>query len=195
MNKKLFSLIIFISLSTAAFSQFHIGPKIGANISKVDGKSFKDEFSYGYHAGVFMQLKLSKKFSLQPEILFSQFNTKLDSSYNNIYQISLSNLPSVKLDYFTVPILLNYKLGNGFLTLQAGPQFGVLFDTHSSVAQNAETAFKKGDLSMLGGLQVKIGSIRLNGRYFVGLNDLKDVVDNSKWKNQGFQVSLGLAIL
>lgn len=195
MKRKLFLLLFIAVVSQTTFAQFHLGAKAGANISKVDGKSFKDQFNYGYHLGAFMEIKLSKKFFLQPEFLINQYNTKLDSNYNNIYQSAFNGMTSVKLDYFSVPVLLNYKLGSGLINLQAGPQFGVLFDKHSSVAQNAGTAFKKGDLSMLGGVQIKIRNIRVNGRYFVGLGDIKDVVDNSKWKNQGFQLSVGLAIL
>ena len=195
MKKLVFLLLTIVIMFQTSFAQFHLGAKAGANITKVDGKSFKDQFNYGYHLGAFMEIKLSKKFFLQPEFLFNQYNTKLDSNYNNLYQSAFSGLTSVKLDYFSVPILLNYKLGSGLINLQAGPQFGVLFDNHSSVAQNAGAAFKKGDFSMLGGLQIKIRNIRVNGRYFVGLGDIKDVVDNSKWKNQGFQLSVGLAIL
>jgi hypothetical protein len=195
MQRKLFLFLAIVIMSQTSFAQFHLGAKAGANITKVDGKSFKDQFNYGYHLGAFMEIKLSKKFFLQPEFLINQYNTKLDSNYNNIYQSAFNGLTSVKLDYFSVPILLNYKVGSGLINLQAGPQFGVLFDNHSSVAQNAGAAFKKGDLSMLGGVQIKIRNIRVNGRYFIGLSDIKDVVDNSKWKNQGFQLSVGLAIL
>jgi hypothetical protein len=195
MKRKLFLFLAIVIMSQTSFAQFHLGAKAGANITKVDGKSFKDQFNYGYHLGAFMEIKLSKKFFLQPEFLINQYNTKLDSNYNNIYQSAFNGLASVKLDYFSVPILLNYKVGSGLINLQAGPQFGVLFDNHSSVAQNAGAAFKKGDLSMLGGVQIKIRNIRVNGRYFIGLSDIKDVVDNSKWKNQGFQLSVGLAIL
>jgi hypothetical protein len=195
MKRKLFLFLAIVIMSQTSFAQFHLGAKAGANITKVDGKSFKDQFNYGYHLGAFMEIKLSKKFFLQPEFLFNQYNTKLDSNYNNIYQSAFNGLTSVKLDYFSVPILLNYKVGSGLINLQAGPQFGVLFDNHNSVAQNAGAAFKKGDLSMLGGVQIKIRNIRVNGRYFIGLSDIKDVVDNSKWKNQGFQLSVGLAIL
>ena len=48
---------------------------------------------------------------------------------------------------------------------------------------------------MLGGVQVKLGPLRVNGRYVVGLNNISDISDGSKWKSQGFQVSAGLALL
>jgi hypothetical protein len=47
---------------------------------------------------------------------------------------------------------------------------------------------------MMGGAQLKIGAIRVNGRYVVGLNDINDIGSESKWRYEGFQVSLGLAL-
>lgn len=176
-------------------AQFHVGFKAGANITKVDGRSFKEEFKWGYTAGGFAEIKLSKKLFLQPEVMLNQFNTKLDTNYNNIVGNTLQGLSSIKLDYLSVPLLLNYKLGGGFLSLQAGPQFGILIDKDNSLVQNTGNAFKKGDLSMLGGLQLKVGAFRFNGRYFVGLNNINDLTNDSKWKNQGFQLSVGLALL
>jgi hypothetical protein len=104
-------------------------------------------------------------------------------------------MASVKLDYLSIPLLLNYRLGGGFLSLQAGPQFGILIDKDNSLLQNTSNAFKKGDFSMLGGVQLKVGAFRINGRYFVGLNNINDLTKDNKWKNQGFQLSVGLALL
>lgn len=195
MKLKLLVLSAAIICTQAVFAQFHVGFKAGSNVTKIEGKSFKDEFKSGYVLGGFAEIKLSQKLFLQPEILYNQYNTKLDSNYNNLLGNALNGLSSVKLDYLSVPLLLNYKLGGGFLSLQAGPQFGILIDKNNSLLQNTQNAFKKGDLSMLGGVQLKLGAFRINGRYFVGLNDINDLTNDSKWKNQGFQLSVGLALL
>jgi hypothetical protein len=47
---------------------------------------------------------------------------------------------------------------------------------------------------MVGGAQIHIAKVRLQGRYFVGLNNISDISDQNKWNNQGFQLSLGLAL-
>ena len=101
---------------------------------------------------------------------------------------------NVKLNYLSIPLLVNYKLIGSFLSLQAGPQFGILIDNSKTVLQNGGEAFKKGDFSMLGGLQFKLAAIRVNARYVVGLNNISDLTDDDKWKSQGFQVSVGLAL-
>jgi len=187
-------LAAFLLISQVMMAQFHIGIKGGANITKVDGKSFKDEFRYGYHIGGFAEIGLGSKFGIQPEVLFNQYTTTLDSNYNHVYQDVFSSQTTVKLNYLSIPILLNYKLLGNFLTIQAGPQFGVLIRQDKTLLQNGGEAFKSGDFSMVGGAVLKLSAIRITGRYVIGLNDINDIGSQDKWKNQGFQVSFGLAL-
>jgi len=196
MKTKLFlPLFAALLLSQALMAQFHVGLKGGANIIKIDGTSFKDQFRYGYHVGGFAEIGLGQKFGLQPEVLFNQVSTTVDSNYKSIYQnVFNSNQSSVKLAYLSIPILLNYKLIGNFLSLQAGPQVGILVNQQKTLLQNGGDAFKKGDFSMVAGAQIKLSAIRLTGRYVVGLKNINDIDDQDKWKSQGFQVSLGLAL-
>jgi hypothetical protein len=195
MKTKLLTLLAALCISQAMMAQFHLGAKAGANITKIEGKSFKDEFRYGYHIGGFMEVRLSNKFILQPEVLFNQYSTSVDSNFSHVYDNAFNSSQShVKLNYLSVPILLNYKLIGSFLSLQAGPQFSVLMNKDKNLLQNGGEAFKHGDFSMVGGAQVKLGPIRVSGRYVVGLNNINDINDQDKWKSEGFQVSLGLAL-
>lgn len=194
MKSKFFFLFTAILLSNAMMAQFHLGIKGGANITKVDGESFKNQFRYGYHLGGFAEIRMGNKFVLQPEVLFNQYATKLDSSYKNVYDDVFGGNSNIKLNYLSIPIVINYKLIGSFLSLQAGPQFGILIDQSKTVLQNGGNAFKNGDLSMLAGLQFKIAALRINGRYAIGLNNISDLPDDNKWKSQGFQVSVGLAL-
>lgn len=187
----IFLAVLFVA--QVSFAQFGLGIKAGANITKVEGKSFKDEFKYGYHLGGFANIGLGSKVSIQPEVLLNQFQTRTDSSFRNIYQNAFNGSSDVKLNYLSIPILLNYKLGS-LLSLQAGPQFGILLDQNKNLLQNGQEAFKKGDFSMLGGAQLGLGKIKVTGRYFVGLNNINDIDNQDKWKNEGFQLSLGLGL-
>lgn len=188
-------LLAAMVMSSAAMAQFHIGIKGGSNITKVDGYSFKDQFRYGYHVGGFAEIGIGQKFWIQPEVLFNQYSTTLDSNYNHIYEdIFNSDQSSVKLNYLSVPVLLNYKLLGNFLSLQAGPQFSILMKQDKNLLQNGADAFKKGDFAMLGGVQLKLSAIRITGRYAIGLSDINDIGNRDEWKSQGFQVSLGLAL-
>lgn len=195
MKTKLSVLLALVLLTQAAMAQLNLGIKGGVNITKVDGKAFRDEFRYGYHLGGFAQIGLGGKLAIQPEVLFNQVQTRADSSFKNVYQnsVSIDNYRDVKLTYLSIPLLLNYKLGS-LMSLQAGPQYGVLIDQSKNLLQNGQEAFKNGDFSLVGGAQIHISKLRLQGRYFVGLSNISDIDNQNKWKNQGFQLSLGLAL-
>lgn len=193
--KFILSLFTALLVSHALLAQFHVGFKAGANITKVDGQSFKNQFRYGYHLGGFAEIGLGEKVGIQPEVLFSQVSTTLDSNYKNLYQDFFnSDQSKVRLGYLSIPILFNYKLIGNFLSLQAGPQFGILIDKNKELVKNGVEAFKNGDFSMVGGVQVKLSAIRLSGRYVIGLTDISDIGNRDRWTGQGLQFSLGLAL-
>jgi hypothetical protein len=93
----------------------------------------------------------------------------------------------------SIPVLLNYNLSN-LLALQLGPQFGILIDQNESMLQNGGDAFKKGDFSMIGGLQLKLLKFRVYGRYVIGLNDISNIGDKDQWKSQSIQLGVGVAL-
>ncbi|MEO6070272.1 MAG: outer membrane beta-barrel protein, partial [Chitinophagaceae bacterium] len=82
----------------------------------------------------------------------------------------------------------------GFVTLQAGPQYGILLDQNKTLLQNGKEAFAKGDFSLAGGAQIKISKLRLSGRYVVGLNNINDIDSKDKWKSQAIQLAVGIAL-
>ncbi|MEO6406896.1 MAG: porin family protein [Ferruginibacter sp.] len=194
MKSKILTLVIMMTVaSTAVFAQgLKIGIKGGANIQKLDGKSFKDEFAFGYHLGGFADIGLTSKWGIQPEVLFSQVNIDTSSNFSSVY--NFDKISQVQLKYLQIPILLNYK-PNAFVSLQAGPQFGILMDNNNTLIQNGKSAFKKGDFSMVGGLQLNISKIKLYGRYVVGLNNINDIDNREKWKNQTIQLGVGFSLL
>ena len=193
MKRRILTLAIIFGLtSSAAFAQdFKIGIKAGADIHKISGKSFKDEFSFGYQLGGFAEIGLSKKWAIQPEVLFSQVNIDTTTDFKDVYQFD--DISKVKLRYLKIPLLLSYK-PNKFVSLQLGPQFGILMDKDNTLLENGRNAFKQGDFSMLGGLQLNIAKVRIYGRYAVGLNNINDIDDQEKWKKQNIQVGVGLTL-
>jgi len=196
MKTKLAIMAIALLAMQAASAQFRLGAKAGANLVKVDGKAFSDEFRYNYHLGGFAEIGLTKnkKLTLQPEVLFNQYSTTLDSSFKAVYENVLTSEQShVKLNYLSFPILLNYRL-LGPIYLQAGPAFSILMDQSRNFLQNGGDAFKKGDFSMIGGAQVRISRIYVTGRYVVGLANISDIDNQDKWKSQAIQLSLGLSL-
>jgi hypothetical protein len=191
MKAKLILSSIFIFLLFTGFAQkFHFGIKGGASINKITGKSFNEEFSFGYHVGAFATLSLPGKFGIQPEVIFNQVNADTSSNFSSLYQPN--NISKIRLNYLSIPVLLNYKV-NKILDLQGGPQFGILMS--QNLIQDGKDAFKKGDVGIVLGLQVNLLKFRAYGRYLIGLNNVNDVNTSDGWKNQSIQLGIGFAFL
>jgi hypothetical protein len=195
MKKKFFSLLILTSIfCSVSFAQgLHIGVKGGANIFKVDGKSFQDEFKFGYNLGAFAEIGLGQKWGLQPEVIWNQTNFRTDTTFRSVYSGSINDYKG-NLNYLSIPLLLSFKPSK-ILTLQAGPQFGILINKEKDLLKNGQEAFKSGDFSMLGGVQLNLGGAKIGGRYVVGLSNINDIDNKEKWKNQGFQLYVGFRII
>jgi Outer membrane protein beta-barrel domain len=194
MNKYLIiGLVSLLSLSVSA-QGVQFGPKLGATMGKIDGAGFDEKYSLGYHVGGFVQIKINKKWSIQPEILWNQINTDTATNIRQVYQnLANQSLKNPQLNYLSIPVLLNY-IPVKLITFQAGPQFGVLLNKSDNLLQNGGNAFKNGDLSLLGGVQLNLLKLRIHARYVIGLNDISDINNTDKWRNQGIQLGVGLAL-
>lgn len=180
-----------LSYSAVNAQALKLGVKAGASMNKITGKSFKEQFTFGYQLGGFAEIRLSNKLALQPEVLFGQVNLDTSSSFSSIYQFN--NISKIKLQYISIPLLLNYKVSNA-ISLQAGPQFGIVRDNTQSLLKNGSDAFKKGDFSMLAGAQIKLMNFRIYGRYAIGLNNLDNIGNKDKWKSQSIQFGVGFTL-
>ena len=191
MLKKVFTLFIlfFVNASVMYGQSLKFGLKAGADMHKLEGKSFKEQFTYGYHAGAFVEVGLSSKIAIQPEIYFSEVKVDTGTSFSQTYQFK--QVPKIKFSYINIPVLLNFK-PNKFLALQLGPQYGILINNNISLISNGRDAFKNGDFSAVAGFQVYISRFRIYGRYAVGLSDLNDIDDREKWKTQ--TIHAGIAV-
>ncbi|MDF2189509.1 porin family protein [Paraflavitalea sp. CAU 1676] len=195
MKKKTLALLAFaLALTSVSFAQgFHLGVKGGANIFKVDGKSFSEEYKFGYHLGAFAEININEKWGIQPELLWSQTNYRTGNKFSDLYPEGQNDVKG-KLNYVSIPILLSFRPVK-LISFQVGPQFGIMTSQDKDLLGETKEAFKSGDFSMLGGAQLNLGALRVGGRYVVGLTNINDIDNKDKWKNQGFQLYLGFAIL
>jgi hypothetical protein len=185
--------VVVLSSSFVNAQGFSFGPKVGANISGISGLQFKNGYEFGYHLGGFAEIMISDKIGIQPEVLWSQTALTTGSSLSDLYSTSLSELTKIKLNYITIPILLNIRPAK-FITFQVGPQFGILQDKKNSVSTNVQSAFKSGDFSMLAGVQLKVLSFRVYGRYGIGLTNINDLSNQEAWKSRTLQIGIGLGL-
>ena len=192
MKSLLVTLALFVSVFSSSYAQgLKLGVRAGANMYKIDGKAFEDAFHYGYHAGGSLEIMFSKVFGIQPEVLFNQSNTRTGYSFDTLYKsINPGTLKEIKLNYISIPLLLNIRPFK-FLTLQAGPQFGILMSKSRPLLEDGKEAFKHGDLTMLAGVQLNILKFRVYGRYGIGLNNINDIDNKDKWNSQSAQLGVG----
>ena len=194
MKTKILGLLtIALVAGTVSFAQ-GVGIKAGANINKIDGKGLKEEFQYGYSLGGFAELYFNNKWGIQPEVLWNQYQTQTTDDFDDVIPGGTSDLKGIKLNYLSIPLLLNFRPVQ-FITLQAGPQFGILINKEQGLLKNGQEAFSSGDFSMLGGVQLNVGKLKVGGRYQIGLNNINDIDNSTKWKNQGFQIYAGIKLL
>jgi Outer membrane protein beta-barrel domain len=188
-------LLAFIS-PTLSHAQFlKIGPKVGANLVKIEGQAFSDGYQLGYYAGAFAELKLAKNWYIQPELLFNETQFDQSSDFRDIYRNLLKpdSLMRIKLQALSIPITLNWKIAN-VLSLTAGAQFSAFMNKGDGLLQNAGNAFTNGDISMLAGANIMLGKLRINGRYGWGMKDINNTGKQDPWKQQTAQIGLGLVL-
>ncbi len=197
MKKIILSAIIITAfIITTNAQSFHIGAKAGANLGKIQGQSFKSGFDLGYQLGGFIELDFNNNWGIQPELLFSQTTTTVDSGFASIYQDVVPSVidDKVHLNYLSIPVLLRLNAGK-LLTFHIGPQFSVLTSSDKTLFQEGKQAFKNGDFAAIAGAQVNLGSLKVYGRYNIGLSNINNVDNKDKWKNQQIQLGLGYRIL
>lgn len=105
------------------------GIKGGFNISTVSGNYYANsEEKLGAHIGGLVEIKLTRKFSIQPELLLSLQGAKFDRSYGaGAYTENKLNLT-----YINVPVLAKFYVIPS-LSLEAGPQVGFLVSAKDKV--------------------------------------------------------------
>jgi hypothetical protein len=199
MKKSFIILVSFFLLNQLAFSQkVEFGVKGGTDVVKIDGLAFDKGFEFGYHAGIFIHVPFNEKLGIQPEIYYGEASFKksltgsLDPIYNNT---NLDSLSTVRFGKIHVPLLLQYNVGKK-VSLQFGPKFTMISSANlKNAGSEIRDAIKKGELSAVAGIRLSLMSFRIFARYEIGLNDIGDIANDSKWKSQSIHAGIGFRIL
>ncbi|MBU3743969.1 MAG: PorT family protein [Sediminibacterium sp.] len=185
-------------LQDAQAQSFKLGVKVGGNMNKIEGQSFNDGFKFAYHAGAFAEINFTKKWGIQPELVWNQMGgvpSDFQSVYGTATNLSLNDLNNVyKLNYLSIPVLLRYTTLGGLFTFNVGPQFGILLQHDKNLLQNGQDAFKSGDLQIATGVQLNLLMLRIYGRYNIGVKNINNIDQRDKWTSQQLQIGLGLKL-
>ena len=175
--------------------QWHFGPKLDLQYSGLKGNGVKSSVSPGWQAGAFAELQFNKNWGLQPELVFSWSRYKKAGDfltyYNNYGRSNASE--KITLAYVRVPVLLKYHYNNTFSFL-AGPQYGYRVFEDENLLKNSVDAFKKYEVSGIGGVQVNISNVGFYARYKLGLSNINDIDDRYKWTSKHIQVGVAVSI-
>ena len=161
------AVILFGFVATSNAQGVHLGFKAGVNFADVTG-DFDADGRTGYHIGGVLDLSLSDKFSVQPEVIYSAQGTD-----------------DTDIDYLNIPVLAKIKITEYF-DIHAGPQFG--FVVNDDFEAGEPESF---DFSGAVGVGAQFSSFFAQLRYNIGVTDIVNDVDT---KNAVFQVSVGYKI-
>lgn len=196
--------------TNSSSSDVRFGIKAGMNVSSLSNDETLDDqkSKIGFNAGVFATIPVASSFSIQPEVLYTQYGSK--SVDNDVIDTNNSNKVSYTRDlgYIAVPVMFQYKFVPNFY-VEAGPEFGFnvtakdKYDQTLVVAGNTTTTSGTEDIpkDVLNTFNLGIGlgagyyftdNIGVTARYVAGVTDIaKDRPSNSDAvKNNVFQVGL-----
>ncbi|MCL9806141.1 PorT family protein [Flavobacterium amniphilum] len=194
MKKILLTTAALFAFSFAHAQETKFGVKAGLNLGNLSGNAtdaFVDEdtkMRTSFHVGGFAEIKLSEKFALQPEVLYSVEGAKQDidgESEKLIWDLAFVNIPVMAKYYATDK-----------LSIEAGPQIGFLtkaeltFDG-DTVEDLKEDSTKSTAFSGNFGVGYNFtDNISANLRYSLGLSDILDV-DGFELKSNVLSLSVG----
>jgi len=187
--------ITFFALRPQA-QGIHIGLKAGSVGSQFTGRAFTGNMQWGFSGGAFAELGLTGKWGFQGEMLYNQIKSETADDFEDLYQQGGIPSRTFTLNYLNIPILLNYRF-LPILSLQLGPQFGVLLSSSDNITANGVDPFRKNSFSMAAGAQVNLMKIKIGARYTYGFTNLCNVSEINQvdsWKNQTLQFYVGLRI-
>ena len=184
----LLAVLFFFGWTTVANGQLTFGAKAGLNLSNLSMENSNDKnMLTGIHAGVFANQSISEKFSIQPELLFSQGGSKWTGNLSN------SEL-KLNLSYIQVPVSAVYSLAKDFDFL-LGPYVGFLMKEpkfKGSVGSGGVTLepkkdyFNSLDFGMQGGMRFFLKPVYVGFSYNLGISQVakkgkiwENVLDNA----------------
>ena len=187
MKKTTLILLAFLIVPLVSFSQgVGIGVKAGANFANLnfEDPDVSPESVTNFHFGGYLNLNLTDKFGITPEVLFSSQGSEFDGM-------------KIDMTYIAIPVMLKFKPVS-FLFVEAGPQFSFLTKAEMDFGQGTEDIkdqLKNNDfgLGFGAGVNLPLG-FNAGARYVLGFSNISDVSEETI-QNRTFQIYVGWTIL
>ncbi len=189
-------MLIFLAIcftTTAQKKQY--GFTAALNVSNITGNGMAAKYQSGFEAGAFALLPVTKKLTLQPELLFNLLKVSRSNSFPTYYVDNNNPSSSVafNLGYLSIPILLNYALSSK-LSINAGPQYNLLVYSNEALLYNKQ-AFKNNDAGIRSGLQFHPSpTLNLFASYYYGITNINGIDTRYQWKSRQFQAGVNVTV-
>jgi hypothetical protein len=159
----LFTAIVLLFTQNAIAQETSVGLRGGLNFANLSGSDISgEEAQFKYHAGAFVQIRVTDFFALQVEGMYSLKGSE-------------TSLGDIDLTYIDVPILAKLYLSDRF-NIHAGPQFGVLIDAENEsagVTTDIDDRFSTLELGAAAGIEYHLEmGIHFGARYQFSLNSI-----------------------
>lgn len=217
--KNSFLALVLLFTAYSVNAQLGIGVRAGINFSNISSNAvtqgFEPESVVGTAFAIPIEIRMSEKFAIQPEILY---HTKGSTSKASLLGVTFSS--KTELNYIEIPVLAKAQLGSDVFGLNflLGPSIAYAMSgkiTTSGLGlsgsvdvfdENDDKEFyvSRTDFNLQAGLSpyLNLGdhlSVFLDARYILGLTDITEeeniatipVEDYLEQKNRVVQVSLG----
>ena len=205
MKKVLLTVAAVMAFGLMNAQEVKYGAKAGLNMSNFGGDAENTDMKIGFQIGGFAEIKISDKFAVQPELLFSTQGAKSEYSESEP-GYSYSEESTVKLNYLNIPIMAKYYATEKFY-VEAGPQIGFLMsakedfdysETFMGTTDSGSTSedIKDGLNSTDFGLGLGLGyniteNVGAGLRYTAGLSNIyKDAPSGYSVNNSNIAVSV-----
>ena len=158
-----------------------VGIKGGVNFANQAVKDVDTKSITSYHVGAYLNLNLSDKFGITPEVLYTANGSKWEDT-------------KVNTDYVAIPVMFRF-MPMKLISLEAGPQFSFLTKAEVEDVGDVKDQLKKNDFGLAfgAGLHLPMG-FNAGARYIYGFTNISDVSETTI-KNRTFQIYVGWTIL
>lgn len=163
------------------------GVKGGINYSGIkDTGAVKWDHRFNFHGGVFVNFRVSHKFSIQADVMYSGEGAER-SLQGAADKLVLS------FDYINLPVLIKF-MATEKLSLETGPQIGYLISAKQKASGrtvDVKSSYSTTDISYVAGLGYLItAGLGIQGRWTFGLKSIAKNSSQFSPKNNAGQLGL-----
>ncbi|MBX3254396.1 MAG: outer membrane beta-barrel protein [Chitinophagaceae bacterium] len=190
-------IVLFFGGTVSLYSQkLAYGVNLDLNYSSGSGKGLQDKMKPGYGGGIWINYPATKKLKLQPELWLTQYNYIKADDFDKYYKNNAGRIGArtkIRLANANLPLLLRYDI-IPWIIVFAGPQIGIVVFEDENLRKDGVNAFRKTELSAVGGLEFNLGTVGVFGRYTQGVSNINNMDSRYQWKSQHIDLGISLRV-